>query len=482
MLTLGLCVARLLVIGQFGLFIDEAYYWVWSQHLAASYYDHPPMIAYAIRLGTELFGDGAFGVRVVGALTVAIDAWLIFAITQVMTASRRAAAWSAIFFNVTTLASAAVLTVPDQPMMVFWLGALYALMRIARGGSGAWWLLVGAMGGLGALSKYTLLFLAVSVLLWLLLLPSQRHWLRTPWPYVAGLIATVLFTPVLWWNATHDWSSFVLHLTRTGYGFVGWRWDSFGAHFLLYPLMFGLPVFVLWLVGAGGTLRRGWRSDAGQALLLLTLVPLPLYLAWHSLSEWIGGHWLSPIVASGAIFAAIAVDRADGALPRLVAFCRKIAVPFGLVLAAAAYFALVETFLPLPARYDVTSRFRGWEEFAANADRVRIAAGADYFVTFDYPTTAVLRYQLRDAVPVIQMNETERWTDLGYGVDLTEATGLYVTRWNAPYEFVQASRRFESVVPAENIVRPIRGDRTEYVPSYVVSQPQRRVLEILNAD
>ena len=36
---------------------DEAYYWLWSRHLAAGYYDHPPAIAFLIRLGTLLFGD-----------------------------------------------------------------------------------------------------------------------------------------------------------------------------------------------------------------------------------------------------------------------------------------------------------------------------------------------------------------------------------------------------------------------------------------
>ncbi|MCW5697560.1 MAG: glycosyltransferase family 39 protein [Bauldia sp.] len=484
LLTAGLCAARLLVIGEFGLFLDEAYYWVWSQHLSASYYDHPPLIAFAIRLGTVLFGDGAFGVRIVGALSVAVDAWLIYAITRVVSDSRRTAAWATIFFNVTTLAAAAVLTVPDQPMMVFWLGALYGLVRIARGGSGWWWLLVGAMGGLGALSKYTLLFLAVAVLLWLVMIPSQRHWLRRPWPYLAALLATALFAPVLWWNATHDWSSFALHLNRTGYGFAGWRWDSFGVHLLLYPLMLGPPVFVLAVLGVGQALRAGWRSDPAKALLLLTMVPLPLYLAWHSLSEWIGGHWLSPIVASGVIFAALAAERTAPAARRLVAFCRRAAVPFGLAAAGIVYLALVETFLPLPAGADVTARFRGWDAFAEDADRLRREAGADYFVTTDYATAAILRYQLRETVPVVQLDEPERWSYLDYDPALGDpnATALYVTRWSSPSEMIRASRFFASVAPGGVVTRPIRDDRVETVPALIVSDPRNRFRLLLDPE
>ena len=41
---------------------DEAYYWVFSRYLDWGYFDHPPMIALLIRLGTSLFG-GELGVR-----------------------------------------------------------------------------------------------------------------------------------------------------------------------------------------------------------------------------------------------------------------------------------------------------------------------------------------------------------------------------------------------------------------------------------
>ena len=42
---------------------DEAYYWVWSRHLAAGYLDHPPMVALLIRLGTACLGTSELGIR-----------------------------------------------------------------------------------------------------------------------------------------------------------------------------------------------------------------------------------------------------------------------------------------------------------------------------------------------------------------------------------------------------------------------------------
>src|SRR5215218_5451873 len=47
---------------------EEAYYWLYAQHPALSYFDPPPMVAWVIRAGTAVFRDTEFGVRVVGNL------------------------------------------------------------------------------------------------------------------------------------------------------------------------------------------------------------------------------------------------------------------------------------------------------------------------------------------------------------------------------------------------------------------------------
>ena len=54
---------RLLIGALTPLFPDETYYWEFSRRLAAGYFDHPPVIAWLVRFGTEIFGDTALGVR-----------------------------------------------------------------------------------------------------------------------------------------------------------------------------------------------------------------------------------------------------------------------------------------------------------------------------------------------------------------------------------------------------------------------------------
>lgn len=472
-LTLGLLAVRLLTIGEFGLFLDEAYYWVWSQHLAASYYDHPPLVALMIRASTFLFGDGPFGVRALGAVSIAVDAMLVYAIGRTLLGSRRLAAWAAIFFNVSILAGIGMIVVPDQPMMVFWLGALYGAARIARGGSGWWWLFVGLMIGLTGLAKYTALFLGAGLVLWLVLVPSQRRWLRSPMPYLGALVALAVFSPVLVWNAENGWASFALQLDRSAYEFDALKWQGFAQFLGLLVLMAGPPVFILAATGAASVLRRGWRIDPGLALLIITAVPLPLYLGVHSFSEWIGGHWLAPLVVNASLLAALGMRyAAPHGFGRVVTLARRSAVPVGLAVAAVFAILVTQNVISLGRGLDVTARFRGWEEFAADADRLRREAGAAYFVAADYGTVSWLRYNLRESVPVYQVGEWERWSELTPpDPALAGQSALYVGRFGQGYEREMAEGYFGDVGPTNYVVRPIRGDWVETTPAFLVKAP-----------
>ena len=69
---------RLCVAAVTPLTFDEAYYWLWSKHLAGGYYDHPPMVAVVIRLGTLIAGDTEFGVRLVSVLLGLPMSWAVF--------------------------------------------------------------------------------------------------------------------------------------------------------------------------------------------------------------------------------------------------------------------------------------------------------------------------------------------------------------------------------------------------------------------
>ena len=101
---------------------DEAYYWLWSKHLAAGYYDHPPMIAFLIRAGTLVFGDTAFGVRVVPLLLSIPASWFVWRV-----GGERAC----LFFNLTLMIAVETMAAtPDAPLIAASTAFLWAMTKL----------------------------------------------------------------------------------------------------------------------------------------------------------------------------------------------------------------------------------------------------------------------------------------------------------------------------------------------------------------
>ena len=143
----ALIALRFAVAAILPLSFDEAYYWLWSKHLALSYYDHPPVIAYAIRAGTLLFGDTAFGVRFVPLLFSAGASWVVWRGGAILFESEQAGALSTLFFNLTLMATVETMTAtPDAPLMFAAALFLLALAKLRETDDGRWWLAVGAAG------------------------------------------------------------------------------------------------------------------------------------------------------------------------------------------------------------------------------------------------------------------------------------------------------------------------------------------------
>src|SRR3982750_4116011 len=104
LIVLALVALRLVAAAFTPLTFDEAYYWMWSKSLAGGYYDHPPMVAFVIRLGTLIAGDTVLGVRLVSILLALPMTWAVYQAAAVLFGGRRVAATTAILLNVTLMA------------------------------------------------------------------------------------------------------------------------------------------------------------------------------------------------------------------------------------------------------------------------------------------------------------------------------------------------------------------------------------------
>ena len=118
-LILALFILRGIMAAQLPLSADEAYYWLWSQHPAAGYFDHPPMIAWLIRAGTFVFGDTPFGVRFAGLVLSLPATWFVWRGSAAVLKDEDRAGLAALFFNLTLMTSVELLAAtPDMPWMI----------------------------------------------------------------------------------------------------------------------------------------------------------------------------------------------------------------------------------------------------------------------------------------------------------------------------------------------------------------------------
>jgi 4-amino-4-deoxy-L-arabinose transferase-like glycosyltransferase len=413
LIVLALVVLRLVAAAVTPLSFDEAYYWMWSKHLAFGYYDHPPMVALVIRLGTMIAGDTELGVRLVSILSALPMSYAVYRAAAILFGGVRVAASAVILLNVTLMAAVGTLIVtPDSPLLVASSFVLFYLAKVLDTGRGAWWLAVGAAIGAALVSKYTALFFGPAILIWLVSVPKLRHWLLSPWLYLGGLVALVCFSPVILWNADHQWVSFIKQIGRA-------RIEDFRPAFLaeLVPtqIAFATPlVFILGAMGLYALARH--RPGASPARLLIGTMfwTIVAYFAWHALHARVEANWFAPVYPAFAIAAAVAARLAkwDVRAQRLVDFCIRWAAPAG----ALMFVALVvqaDTGILSGYRRDATVRSVGvgWRELAAGIEEQRRRAGATCVLAQDYGTTGWLAFYLPPRTCVTQQTQRIRWVN-----------------------------------------------------------------------
>ncbi len=475
---------------------DEAYYRLWSQHLAFGYFDHPPMIAWWIRLGVVLAGDNPFGVRVVPVLASLLTSVLVFDLTRQFGADRRTAYRATLWYNATvTVGLGAMLAAPDAPASLFWALTLWCLARTRT--DDRWWLAAGAAAGLGVLSKYSALFMGPGILLWLLCDPPRRAALTRPWLWLGGAAAGLVALPNLIWNAQHHWATVVKQFGRMApESFAPVHLPQF---LVLQTLLFG-PVLLVFLWRALGS--RAATPRAATALIAATSAPFLGYLLLHSLHSQVEEHWPVPLFAGGAVLAALGAEirptswrqklpRLGLAAPTLVlaylagparreesrpprAWVRRLpliglAAPVVLI----AYLALPA----LPLKRDPALPVRGWSDFSHRLQAEQAKAGAGWIGTVSYGEAAKLVEFGGYPGPVVQIDQRIRYLGWPAPAGFDQRSPGLVVDLSRRFDRPLLLRCFAEVTPLGEIERgPARGARAQY-SLYRVARPK---LDLLN--
>jgi hypothetical protein len=454
-------------------FSQEAYYWTYAQHPDLSYFDHPPMVAWLIWIGTTLFGDGSIGVRLGSWLCgLGITAAGAQLLREFGVGPPGRTAWMVLSIATPILAMTHFLANPDASLTCAWTVVMLTTWK-ARDGALRWWLLAGAAAGVALLSKYTGAFLAVGGVLVLLGDPRMRVQLRRPGPWLGVLVATVVFLPVVVWNVANRFESFRYQTSeRFSKGELGVHWllGFVGEQAtILHPAVaLAIACSLPWLV-------RRVRHDPRVLWVLAFGLPLPLWFLTSSLWIQVKINWLAPAYVA-LMLGLVVWWREHGAAmvrPKLAraAAWSLIAVPAAIPLAPAM------RLLP-PGR---GSSWTGWEQIAERAevweDRVDPADGVEgnfFFFAADYRDAAqlgrALLLQRRGEDPVEHPFAADFAFEPTLAQNVIGMRALQFDHWNRPADrlgqdaiFVlprpqqrqdmvdEARRRFDSIEKVERV-------------------------------
>ncbi len=366
---------------------QEAYYWSWSRRLALSYFDHPPLASWTIRGFTCLFGDGERAVRLAAAFHSGLFFLFLFLAGRRLFGEKVALLATAFGLLAPITALGQVVITPDGPLLSGWAACLYFMVRALDEEDGRWLLAAGLATGLAALGKYTAFLLVPQLGLALLLDRRGRKLIASPWPWLGLLLAGLVFSPVLLWNADRHFVSFLFQSEG--------RTSSFALNPVLVGRFIGLqalsvsPLLWLALMAAPFLAARRWREPGWRVAAIFSL-PLVLLMLVISPFHWVKMNWGAPAYPAALLAgAALALEGWERS------WVRRLTWSAG---ALAAVFSLYTHLMPLipalpfPARDEM---FAGWKTLAMRIDLERRALPADTLVVgCTYKPAAELAYYL----------------------------------------------------------------------------------------
>jgi hypothetical protein len=194
---------QMLTNGRYGYFRDELYFLACSDHLAWGYVDFAPLVALLARISRCTLGDSLHAIRTLPALAQGAEILITALIARELGGKRFAIFLSclSVLFAPVILGNATRLSMnPFEPL--FWMGAVYFLLRAINLNEPKLLLASGALLGLGLENKHSTAFFLVSLITGLLLSPGRRL-LLSKWFWLAAAVALLIFLPNLIWQYTH---------------------------------------------------------------------------------------------------------------------------------------------------------------------------------------------------------------------------------------------------------------------------------------
>lgn len=462
--AIGICLAALVhfALGfaiEFS--VDEAHYALYAQHLAWSYFDHPPLVGWIQwPLLTLTSSEGI--IRIVPELLWIIASILVYQVTlelhrliqrqntDSLDVALPPSNWCGLLAVLAIIAAPmphvlAIGLLPDSILAPLSLGIFWMALRWLRPQPFGMreWLILGALLGLAGLSKYTAAFTAFA-LLFVFLSSPKKPWITQIGFWLAALIALILIGPVLYWNWSNDWISFKYQIAHGGGGV--WLWRGVGVFLLLQLVVFG-PLLIL---GSFQFILNFVRTGRTSLIALMGFFFIP-FLIFATLSGG-GGlpHWTTPAWFCLAPFAGIGLAKTwslgHRQIIRVLLF-----VQIALCLIGFAY-VLSGGIQSSAIRSNPIADLYGWKAAGAKAAELAQATKANGIAVQNWTLGSRTAWYAKP-IPVFVLDQRQDQFDLWFG-KLPKGANLILVNWSGmPFTAPIGSKQaFETCQPLDSLV------------------------------
>ena len=303
----------------YGYFRDELYYIACTEHLDIGYVDQPPFSIYILAMNRLLLGDSLVALRFLPAVACAATVFL----TGLMAREMGGGGFSQTLAAIASLVSPVYIGMSGVFSMncfdiLIWTAGAYVLIRILRAPfdsidgnhwqQARYWLLLGLILGIGLLNKISVLWLGAGIVIGLLC-TAHRRWFKTPWPWMAGGIAFLLFLPFIIWNVQHDFAH--LEFIRNA---SGGKYSSLTPlSFILGQVLLQNPVsFPIWFAGLLFFLFHKDGKAFRPLGIIYVISFLILIVNGHSKSEYLSASYGTLFAGGGVMVESLIARRPWG--------------------------------------------------------------------------------------------------------------------------------------------------------------------------
>lgn len=442
--------------------VDEAHYALYAQHLALSYFDHPPLVGW-VQWPLVAMNAPDWVLRLIPQACwwfAAVMAWHLAEQLRALTPAWRdtvpqgaAGRWAVIAVLVAPVMHVlGVGLLPDTLLLVIVLGVMYTTLKIITTPDHTavpikQGLYLGLWLGFAGLSKYTAVLFAIATAGALIL---NLGWgvLKERAVWLAVLVAAILVSPVLIWNAQHDWISFAYQIKHSAGG--AWQIKGVGVFIGLQIAAFG-PLIVAILIGLFKFLRHHPdRLIAGLSLFFIVPYVVTAYMAGggRTLAHWLAPAWLVVMVLGAN---PLASHWHQGHR-----FALKTLVTLQTLICSLAFVMLFFIGVPgLSAQHPLHQKnpladLWGWQQAGERAQSLAAQQSLTTLSVSNWTLASRLAWYARP-LPVIVLDDRVDQFDLWFGASQKGQSTLFV-RWSqVPYEPPVGPQQYERCTPLDHL-------------------------------